>query len=159
MSSVTASARSAPGPGSTPQLRVRVLSFSVIGVVCTVAFTLLYGTFRSVISPLEANFVALSVTISLNFLANRWLTFRAQGSLPRQALQYLAVYGVGLGASTIVLRLALGAADRPGRLLETLIALAASGVATVIRFLLLSAWVFRPGPTAKAAAAAGSGVS
>jgi hypothetical protein len=30
--------------------------------------------------------------------------------------------------------------------METLIAVAAGGVATVIRFLLLSVWVFRPKP-------------
>jgi putative flippase GtrA len=122
-------------------------SFAVIGAISTVAFVVLYTLSRTVVGPLGSNFIALSLTMLFNFLANRKYTFGAtDGALHVQAVQYLAVYVVGLGASSAVLQASLSLASEPGRMLETAIATGAGGVATVIRFLLLSAWVFRRPP-------------
>ncbi len=118
--------------------------FAVVGVISTVAFVVLYVFVRSFAGPLVANFVALSLTMWFNFAANRTYTFRArQGAWKVQGLQYLVVYVLGLGASSAVLHLSLQLASKPPAGIETLIALAAGGVATVVRFVLLSAWVFR----------------
>jgi putative flippase GtrA len=118
-------------------------------VVCTGAFAVFYAALREFTGALEANAGAMSLTIAINFLANRHLTFRhADGSLAIQALQYLFVYLVGLGASTLVLHGALQAVGQPSRGLETLLAVASGLAATVIRYLLLSWWVFR-GPRAQ----------
>lgn len=132
-----------PGPSHWPA----IVSFSIIGAICTVAFALLYNLLRAFASPIGTNLLALGLTMVINFTANRWFTFHARsGSMPRQAMRYALVYLVGLGASTLVLDLGLNLVARPGRATETLIALASGVVATVIRFLLLSGWVFRPAP-------------
>jgi putative flippase GtrA len=107
----------------------------------------IYTAARLGMAPLAANFTALSLTMLFNFAANRKYTFEAtHGALHVQGVQYLAVYLLGLGASSTALHLSLEVFDNPARVMETLIAVAAGGVATVIRFLLLSVWVFRPKP-------------
>jgi putative flippase GtrA len=122
-------------------------SFAVVGVISTGAFVALYALGRTLMGPMAANFAALSLTMLFNFAANRKYTFEAtHGPIHVQTVQYLAVYVLGLGASSAVLQASLSLASEPGRLLETAIATGAGGVATVIRFLLLSAWVFRRPP-------------
>lgn len=122
-------------------------SFAVIGVISTGAFVALYALGRTLMGPMAANFAALSLTMLFNFAANRKYTFAAtHGPIHVQAVQYLAVYVLGLAASSGVLHLGLQVVTEPARAVETLIAVGAGGVATVIRFLLLSAWVFRRPP-------------
>lgn len=119
-------------------------SFAVVGVISTGAFVALYALGRTLMGPMAANFAALSLTMLFNFAANRKYTFQAtHGPIHVQALQYLAVYLLGLGASSAVLHLGLQVVQEPARPVETLIAVGAGAVATVIRFLLLSVWVFR----------------
>jgi putative flippase GtrA len=122
----------------------RLLNFSVIGLICTGLYSLAYLALRSVASPIEANLLALSLTMTLNFAANRRYTFQAHGGrLLPQAFGYLLVYLVGLGASTLLLATSLALVSRPTAELEFLLALGSSFGATVVRFVLLSAWVFR----------------
>jgi len=122
-------------------------AFAVIGFISTGAFVVIYAIARTAMAPLAANFTALSLTMLFNFAANRKYTFQAgDGALHVQGAQYLAVYLLGLVASSAVLHLSLEVVSEPPRALETLIAVAAGGVATVIRFVLLSAWVFRHTP-------------
>ncbi len=123
---------------------MRFGSFALVGVISTGAFVALYALGRTLMGPIAANFTALSLTMLFNFAANRKYTFAAtHGPIHVQAVQYLAVYVLGLGASSAVLQASLSLVSEPGRMLETGIATGAGGVATVIRFLLLSAWVFR----------------
>jgi putative flippase GtrA len=118
-----------------------------VGAISTAAFVALYALGRTLMSPLAANFAALSLTMLFNFAANRKYTFEAtHGPIHVQAAQYLAVYVLGLGASSATLQVSLSLVSEPGRILETAIATGAGGIATVIRFLLLSAWVFRRPP-------------
>lgn len=119
-------------------------SFAVIGIISTLAFVVLYAAARAFVGPLVANFVALTLTMLFNFAANRAYTFRARdGRWAVQGGQYLVAYLLGLGGSSGVLWASLELVSEPPRTVETLIAVAAGGVATVIRFVLLSAWVFR----------------
>jgi putative flippase GtrA len=91
----------------------------------------------------------------LNFAANRRYTFQAHGGrLLAQAAGYLLVYLVGLGASTALLATSLALASRPTAELEFLFALGSSFGATVVRFVLLSAWVFRGEPSRRETTAA-----
>ena len=123
----------------------RFASFAVVGAISTAAFVALYALARTMVGPLAANFFALSLTMLFNFAANRKYTFRmTQGAWPVQGAQYLAVYLLGLGASSGALQVSLTLVSEPPRALETLLAVAAGAVATVIRFVLLSIWVFRP---------------
>ena len=124
------------------------MRFAVIGVICTLAFAVAYSLLRRALGPIEANLAALSLTITLNFLANRRYTFQAaDGQIERQLPGYAVVYLIGLGVSSAVLAIALKLAGPQPASLETLLALAAGFAATVVRFVLLSAWVFRaPSP-------------
>lgn len=134
------------GPFRRGTLR-RFASFAVVGAISTVAYVALYALARTAVGPLAANFAALSLTMFFNFAANRNYTFRAtHGPWPAQGVQYLAVYILGLGASSGVLHVALDLVSEPPRTIETLIAVAAGAVATLIRFVLLSSWVFRHAP-------------
>lgn len=134
-----------PGLFATVRDNARRLgSFALIGAISTGAFVALYALGRTLMGPMAANFAALSLTMLFNFAANRKYTFEAtHGPIHVQAVQYLAVYVVGLGASSAILQASLSLVAEPGRILETAIATGAGAVATVIRFLLLSAWVFR----------------
>ena len=110
-------------PGTGPRLIAavrdnarRLASFALVGAISTAAFVALYTLGRTLMGPLAANFTALSLTMLFNFLANRKYTFRATyGPIHVQAAQYLAVYVLGLGASSAVLHLGLQVAHEPAR--------------------------------------------
>jgi putative flippase GtrA len=128
---------------NSPPTVTRLTSFAMIGMTCTVAFTLLYSWLRTFGDPLEANAGALSLTMVFNFIANRRFTFNAhQQPVWPQLAGFLIVYLVGMGASTAALFVCLHVFSQPGPRLETFLALASGGVATVVRFVLLSSWVF-----------------
>lgn len=63
--------RTPPGPFTHPGAARRLLNFGVIGATCTVAFAALYSVFRTALGPIEAKLAALSLTMLLNFAANR----------------------------------------------------------------------------------------
>lgn len=122
----------------------RVVQFAIIGVVCTVAFALLYSWFRTITGPIPANVAALSITMVFNFAANRWFTFGAvDGSLLADAAGYGVSYLIGMAASSAALWASLTVVREPSALVETVIAVGSGAAATVTRFVLLSAWVFR----------------
>lgn len=129
---------------SLPVRSRRVVSFALIGLICTVAFAGIYALLRTFLSPISSNVLALSITMILNFAANRSLTFReSAGSFVSQGVGYLAVYLLGMAASSAALAIGIALLHHPPAAVETLLAVAAGGFATVIRFVLLSAWVFR----------------
>lgn len=129
----------------------RVGSFIAIGLVCTAAFAVLYALLRTWVGPTAANLGALSITMALNFEANRRFTFGSPpGSIRLQAAGYAIAYLLGMAASTLVLNGLLGVVTEPGRPLETTLALTAGVAATLVRFVLLSTLVF-PGLGAAAA--------
>lgn len=122
----------------------KLLSFAVIGVICTVAFAAIFSALRHVTGPMGANLGALTATISVNFAANRRLTFREhEGRLLAQAAGYGVVYLAGLGASSAALWVALVAFGHPAGTRELFLALACGGLATVLRYVMLNRWVFR----------------
>jgi len=123
-----------------PQLAI----FASIGAVSTAAYALLYNLVRGGLEPLPANAVALGITMIFNFAANRQVTFgRARGGLGVHASGYAAVYFIGLAASTLALDAALRVITEPSRAGETMLAIAAGTVATLVRFVGLKRWVFR----------------
>lgn len=137
-----------PQFGPHPREKFRRLAwFVAVGAISTAAFAVLYALARTVVGPLVANLAALSLTMLFNFTANRYYTFRAtQGPWPLQGAQYLVVYILGLGVSSAVLLVSLQVVSEPPRTVETLMAVAAGAGATVIRFVLLSKWVFHHDP-------------
>jgi putative flippase GtrA len=123
----------------------QVVSFGVIGVLCTVAALLLYLVFRTWWPPLAANLAAQAMTALLNTEANRRFTFPGGGkSSGRVHLQGLLLFA-GYYALTSGALLTLDAVvAHPTRLLELAVLLGASAVGTVLRFVVLRSWVCAP---------------
>jgi putative flippase GtrA len=126
-------------------LGTQLRSFVIIGVLCTLAFAILYALLRSAgLAPLAANAIALAATMGANFAANRHLTFQAAHEpwLP-QLLSYAVAYALGVAASSAVLLALEAALGHPDGLLDTALAVVAGLAATAVRFVLMRGWVFR----------------
>jgi putative flippase GtrA len=125
----------------------RLAVFGAIGAVSTVAYAALFALLSGVGSAQMANLVALLGTAVANTAANRRLTFGIRGRLGagRAHLQGLLVFALGLALTSGSLALLHATAPRPPRAVELGVLLAASAVATVVRFVLLRTWVFRAG--------------
>jgi putative flippase GtrA len=128
----------------------------VIGVLSTLAYLVLYLLLRQAAPAELANAVALFVTAVANTAANRRFTFGVTGS--RDGLRHQVEGGIafliGLVLSTLALALAGVVAPHASRLVELVWLVAANALATVVRFVLLRAWVFHPRRAARHARAA-----
>lgn len=129
----------------------QVRTFATIGLISTLAYAALFAVLRlATIAPI-ANALALVVTAVGNTAANRRLTFGVRGrdTLIRDHLVGLTAFGVALAITTAGIgALALIAPDA-GRVLELAVLIVANAVATVIRFLLLRAWIDRRATSAQ----------
>jgi putative flippase GtrA len=128
-----------------PGLVRQMLRFGAIGIVSTVAYLALYLLLRPGLGAQGANFVALLLTAIGNTAANRRLTFGVTGArgATKHQLQGLAVFGLGLLLTSGSLAVLHAQATAPSRLVEAAVLVIANLAATVLRFLLLRAWVFR----------------
>jgi putative flippase GtrA len=133
-----------PTPGVPAGLPRQLASFAGIGVVSTLAYVLLFAVLRTVVAAQPANLVALLVTAVANTAANRRLTFGVTGrdGAGRHQLQGLAVFLLGLALTSGSLAALHAATTVPDRRLEIAVLVLANLAATVLRFLLLRAWVF-----------------
>ncbi|GAA3355499.1 glycosyltransferase [Saccharopolyspora gregorii] len=123
----------------------QLFSFGIIGILSTVATSVLYALLRSWWPPLVANLVALTVTTLWNTEANRRFTFvgraASSGRVHVQGLVVFALYYVVTSGALLALDAAVPDASR---WLEVLVLVASSVVGTALRFVLLRSWVFRP---------------
>ncbi|GHH69822.1 glycosyl transferase [Streptomyces sulfonofaciens] len=133
----------------------QLVGFCVVGVLSTACYLLLYSAFRTLCGAQAANALALLVSALANTAANRRLTFGVRGrerALRHQA-QGLVVFGIGLAlTSGSLAALHTARADAPHST-ELAVLVAANLAATVLRFLLMRAWVFaerRDPPVAQA---------
>ena len=123
-------------------------AMTAIGVASTLAYVALYALLRLGTGAQVANLLALLVTAVANTAANRRLTFgvRGPGGQARHQAQGLVVFGIGLGLTSGALALLHAVSAVPGRALEVGVLVAANLLATLVRFVLLKAWVFRGRP-------------
>ena len=123
----------------------QVIRFGVIGVASTIAFALLYLLLHTVLVAQLANFAALLITAILNTGANRRFTFGVRGALgaAMHQVQGLAIFALtwGITAASLALLHAVDPTVPPQT--ELLVLTAANLLGTVVRFVLLRAWVFR----------------
>lgn len=122
----------------------QLVGFCVVGALSTLFYLALYSLFRLGVGPQVANGGALLVSAVANTAANRRLTFgvRGRGGAVRQQAQGLVVFAIGLALTSGSLA-ALGAASgAPSHGTELAVLITANLAATVLRFLLLRAWVF-----------------
>jgi putative flippase GtrA len=130
-------------PGVPAGLARRLGRFVLIGLVSTAAYLGLYLLLRGPLGAQPANLLALLVTAVANTAANRRLTFDVRGRhrAVRHQLQGLFVFAIGLGLTAGSLAL-LHALTDPDQVLELAVLVAANAAATLVRFVLLRAWVF-----------------
>jgi putative flippase GtrA len=127
---------------------------AAIGLASTLAYLVLFLLLRNWAGAQVSNLLALLVTAVANLAANRRLTFGVRGhrNVVRQQLQGLVVFAVGLGVTSGSLALLRCASPAYHRSAEVAVLVVANLVATVVRFLLLRAWVFRASDGAAAVA-------
>lgn len=127
------------GTGVDSRLGGQMLRFIVVGVLCTLAYAVLYPLFRLIMWAQFANFVALALTAVVNTDLNRAFTF---GVVSRDRLRRDRFQGFGVfllcWAVTAGSLLILHVTD-PGAstLTELTVLTVANLVATVLRFVLL----------------------
>jgi glycosyltransferase involved in cell wall biosynthesis len=135
-------------------LATRVVRFALIGVISTIAYALLFLALRPELGAPWANAVALALTAIANTHANRHITFGVRGSrglLTQHAGGALAfLFALCLTDGALALLSSLD--PHPAHWLEVTVLVAASVLATVVRYLALRSWVFsraqRPAATA-----------
>ncbi|MER5885927.1 bifunctional glycosyltransferase family 2/GtrA family protein [Streptomyces sp. NPDC001941] len=122
----------------------QLLGFCVVGALSTLLYLLLYSLFRTAAGPQLANAGALLVSAVANTAANRRLTFGVRGRerAVRHQAQGLVVFGIGLALTSGSLAALAAATGHPSHATELAVLIAANLAATVLRFLLLRAWVF-----------------
>jgi putative flippase GtrA len=118
--------------------------FLTIGVASTIAYAILYLLLRAPLGAGGANALALALTAVANTQANRRLTFQIRGrpGLLRQHAAGAVVYLIALGLTAGALDALSGVDPHPARLLEVVVLVAATTVATVTRYVALRSWVF-----------------
>ncbi len=121
-----------------------LVRFARVGMVSTLVYLALFLAFRDLLGALVANAVVLVLTTTLNTAVHARFTFAGRGPF-RHRTQLLGagtvlVTSVGLTTAALVGAAALA----PDSLLaETAAILVGTGVAALVRFCLLRAWVFR----------------
>jgi putative flippase GtrA len=121
-----------------------VARFMAIGVVSTIAYAVLYLGLHAALGAAAANALALALTAVGNTAANRRVTFgvRGRAGMVRHHARGALVYVLTLGLTSASL-LSLHRIDaRPPRFVELAVLVAASGLATVSRYIALRSWVF-----------------
>ncbi len=121
-----------------------VARFAAVGVLCTVAYALLFLLLRATTGPVGANAIALALTAVANTAANRRLTFGVRGRrhLARHHTRGALVYLLTLGLTSGALGVLHGLDAAPARPVELAVLVGASLVATVTRYVALKTWVF-----------------
>jgi putative flippase GtrA len=140
-------ATDAVGPGSgRSTLLHQLVRFALVGVASTLAYTVLYLALRGPLGAQGANFAALLLTAIANTAANRRLTFGLRGAdgVVRHQGQGLVVFALGWALTAGTLALLHAAAPAAPRVAELGVLVVANLVATLVRFILLRHWVFRP---------------
>jgi len=134
------SARSAGG-----RLSAQMVVFTLIGILSTVAYGVLYVVLRGRLGAQEANALALATTAIANTAANRRFTFGFRGpdGALRHQLQGLLVFACGLGVTSGALWTLRAVRGEGHPLVEVVLLTAANLFVTVMRFVLMRLWIFR----------------
>lgn len=138
----------------------QVVRFSVVGILSTIAYALLYLALRNDVGAQTANLVALLVTAVLNTAANRRLTFGVRGAAgaTRHQAQGLVVFALAWALTAGSLGLVHALAPGAPHLVELAALVLANLVGTLLRFLLLRHWVFASRPSARPTTSAPEGI-
>ena len=121
-----------------------VARFAAVGIVCTVAYALLFLLLRGVLGATGANAVALAATALGNTALNRRFTFRVRGraGLLRHHARGALVFVLTLALTNGALLVLHGLDATPPGAIELVVLVAANLAATVTRYVAMRTWVF-----------------
>lgn len=127
-------------------MRRQLPIFAAIGAASTLAYLLLYWVLRGLCPAYLANTLALAVTAVANTAANRRYTFGVRGVARALRHQFEGAVAFLIGLALTNGALAVLHAVTPGtsHAVELAALVVANAAATVVRFLLMRAWVFHP---------------
>jgi putative flippase GtrA len=130
--------------GGTPWLQVS--RFAAVGVLSTIVHLGLFALLSPRLgSAQSANLTALLLATLLNTALNRRWTFGVRGAgAARHQLQGLAVFAVTWLMTAGALALLHVADQSPATWLQTLVVAVATAASTVVRFVAMRSWIFRP---------------
>jgi putative flippase GtrA len=136
-----------PLPDVPAGLVTQLVRFAVVGVFSTLAYLALFVLLRGAVTAQGANLIALLVTAVANTAVNRRLTFgiRGRGGAGRAQFQGLVVFALGLLLTSGALTLLHHVDPHPTQTAEIGFLVVANALATLLRFVLFRAWVFRSG--------------
>jgi putative flippase GtrA len=134
--------RGAPTRSTARQLA----QFGAIGIVSTLAYLVVFSALHAAVGAQVANFLALLITAIGNTAANRRFTFGIRGpsSRVRHHREGLLVFGMALLITSGSLASVHTLVAPTPHWLELGVLVAANLAATVLRFVLLREWVFKP---------------
>ena len=125
------------------RLSSAVRSFALIGLLSTIAYIVCFGALRMLLPATIANAVSLLLTALGNTAANRHFTFDASGNgvAARDHLGGLTAFCIALGLTTGAIAGIHLVDPAASPRAELTVLVLANLVATVVRFLLLRAWI------------------
>jgi len=128
-----------------PRIGRELATFATIGVVSTAAYSVLYLVLRTSLSAELANALALLTTAIGNTAANRRFTFgvRKRAGMGRDQLGGLLAFGVALSVTSVAVAGLHAVTATPSRAIELFVLIAANGLATILRFVILRTWIVR----------------
>ncbi|RJQ72340.1 glycosyltransferase [Pseudonocardiaceae bacterium YIM PH 21723] len=120
--------------------------FAVVGAISTLAYAVLYLLLTPMLGVFSANAVALVWCTAGNVWANRRFTFGRRGpaNRVRETAESWALAVFAILLSDLALRWLHSMVATPTVLTQLVTAIAATGVVTLLRFLVLRRWVFNP---------------
>jgi putative flippase GtrA len=130
--------------GHHRRLLGQVVSFGLIGAASTLAYAVLYLLLRQIMEAQAANALSLLLTAVANTAANRRITFGVRGARGQVRVQSqgLVVFAIGLAVTSGSLFLLRRYDPSAGHGVELAVLIAASVMATLLRFALFRAWIF-----------------
>ena len=149
-----------PGPSAgalrqrpTPRHRDQVaadqlLRFAGVGAISTLGYLFLFIAWRPMPERFGANTLALAICTIFNTAVHRELTRNMHGPAHRGRLVAVAagLFAISLTLTTLAL-IAAHALSATSLVVALVAVTVANAVASVLRFAILRAWVFRPGPS------------
>jgi putative flippase GtrA len=123
----------------------QLLRFAGVGAISTLGYLFLFVAWRPLAGALGANALALAICTVFNLAVHRELARSMDGKARRGRLVAVAagLYLLSLALTTLGL-LAVQALVGSSLGWDLLAVIAANGVAAVLRFAVLRAWIFRP---------------
>jgi glycosyltransferase involved in cell wall biosynthesis len=145
------SSSSVPRPAISQVAADQLLRFAGVGAISTLGYLFLFIAWRPIAGNFGANALALAICTLFNTAVHRELARSMQGSRHRGRFAGVSagLFAISLALTSLglVAAHAVSASSLPVALVAVIVANAA---ASVLRFAILRAWVFRPDPPAPA---------